>query len=1067
MRGSPMKRSYILPVATLLTLSVLAPLALPSLGSQAIAQTSGTDSDRAKKEERRVLSARDVDPTTQMSEVYRAAARQKRHESMEFLKQIIAERDPKGEQRAEMMLRLADLYFEEGRDIYLTEMQSFEGEYDKCFNTKGCDPEKMKANNIESRKWQDKSIKLYKQILDSYPQYARADEATFYLGSALQDTDQRDEAINQFLNLVKMYPESKYVPDSYVLIGEYYFDNNNAFKALQAYKHAASFRDSDKYPFAMYKLAWCYYNVGEYSKAIDTMKAVVAIATPAPGEEQTAKSKLQLQDEALKDLVRFFADAGQMDEAYDYFKKLGKDELIQQMLKRLAQTYFEQGKFEQCITTYRRLISENPQGTAAPEFQNEIVAAYQKMGKKQETVEEIDKLLKSYGKNSAWARTNSANQDAVKAAQDYLEKNLRTVAINYHEEAKKLGTGKNAQESYALAYKSYTVYLNEFPDSKYSYDVRYAFSELLYKLKKYDEAYTQYMKVVEIDPKGQHSKFCAESAIFAADEMVKTEAKASSSGSPDPGKKTDAIPLTPWEENLIKACDQWTNLFKDDKKTKNIIYKSAYILYNKNQFKLASDRFRIVIGLDPGSKEAEQAANLILDSFNLVEDWANLKEISKAFYDQKGLGSDAFKKEVYNIYERSSFKLVDINYQKTKDAAVAADAYMAFYGEFPSSEVADQALNNASVYFRQLALVDKEMNARQTLIDKFPKSKYYNDHVAELGFLYEGTADFGSAANWYEKLFSLSKDHAAAKEALYSASLFRKALGQWEVAIKDYQQFITAYPTDARVPSLTIEIGKIYEDHSQWDPASKVYYTFFTKPPAGGTLDQVFFSRLHYGLTTEKIGGAAAAKLDKHYKETIALYQAEKAKGTAMELAPEFVGEIMFKLATPTVDRYMAMQINGPTGKVNRKQEDAAVLKSLTDKARALQEVEKLFLDIVTTGAGQWGLASLVKLGQAYENMGDALRNSHIPSYLTPEQVELYRIALEDKVFVQTEKAVEAYKLCLDKSYQLSLYNDNTAFATRRLGDLRPTEYPSLEERLLTPRYTSKNVVERTFIEQP
>ena len=736
MRGSPMKRSYILPVATLLTLSVLAPLALPSLGSQAIAQTSGSDSDRAKKEERRVLSARDVDPTTQMSEVYRAAARQKRHESMEFLKQIIAERDPKGEQRAEMMLRLADLYFEEGRDIYLTEMQSFEGEYDKCFNTKGCDPEKMKANNIESRKWQDKSIKLYKQILDSYPQYARADEATFYLGSALQDTDQRDEAINQFLNLVKMYPESKYVPDSYVLIGEYYFDNNNAFKALQAYKHAASFRDSDKYPFAMYKLAWCYYNVGEYSKAIDTMKAVVAIATPAPGEEQTAKSKLQLQDEALKDLVRFFADAGQMDEAYDYFKKLGKDELIQQMLKRLAQTYFEQGKFEQCITTYRRLISENPQGTAAPEFQNEIVAAYQKMGKKQETVEEIDKLLKSYGKNSAWARTNSANQDAVKAAQDYLEKNLRTVAINYHEEAKKLGTGKNAQESYALAYKSYTVYLNEFPDSKYSYDVRYAFSELLYKLKKYDEAYTQYMKVVEIDPKGQHSKFCAESAIFAADEMVKTEAKASSSGSPDPGKKTDAIPLTPWEENLIKACDQWTNLFKDDKKTKNIIYKSAYILYNKNQFKLASDRFRIVIGLDPGSKEAEQAANLILDSFNLVEDWANLKEISKAFYDQKGLGSDAFKKEVYNIYERSSFKLVDINYQKTKDAAVAADAYMAFYGEFPSSEVADQALNNASVYFRQLALVDKEMNARQTLIDKFPKSKYYNDHVAELGLDY-------------------------------------------------------------------------------------------------------------------------------------------------------------------------------------------------------------------------------------------------------------------------------------------------------------------------------------------
>lgn len=1069
-----MKRMrQVVPFVTLLALTA-APGLVPGAGGVAWAQSSSTpssssSSDRAKKEERRVLSARDVDELTQMSEAYRIAAREKRHESMEFLKQIIAERNPQGEQKAEMMLRLADLYFEEGRDLYLTEEQSYQADFDKCFNTKGCDTAAVQANHVESRKWQDKSIKLYQQILDSYPQYARADEATYYLGSALQDIGKPEDAVNQFLNLVKMYPESKWVPDAYLLIGEYYFDNNNAYKALTAYKHAASYHDWDKYPFAMYKLAWCYYNVGDYGKGIDTLKAVIALSTPQAGAPAggTDKSKLQLQEEALKDLVRFFADAGMMNEAYEYFNKLGKKDLIAQMLKRLAQTYFEQGKFDQCIETYRRLINEDPQGASAPEYQNEIIAAYQKMGKKEETLQEIDRLLKTYGKNSPWARTNSANADVVKSASDYVEKNLRTVAINYHDEAKKLGTGPAAQQSYALAYKAYSVYLTEFPDSKYSYDVRYAFSELLYKLKKYDEAYVQYMKVVEIDPKGQYSKFCAESAIFAADEMVKRDAKTSSSSSPDPGKKTDPIPLTEWETNLIKACDQWVSLFKDDKKTKNIIYKSAYILYNKNQFKDASDRFRIVIGMDPGSKEAEQAANLILDSFTLVEDWSNLKEVSKAFYDQKGLGSDSFKKEVYNVYERSSFKLIDVTYQKTKDAGVAADAYMGFYGEFPGSEVADQALNNAAVYYRQLANVDKEMNARQTLIDKFPNSKYYKDHVAELGFLYEGIADFSTAATWYEKLFTLTKDHPAAKEALYSSALFRKGLGQWEAAIKDYQQFITAYPTDERIPALQVEIGKIYEEHGQLDLASKVYYTFFSKPPTGATVDQVFFCRLHYGLDVEKLGGPPAAKLDKHWKETIALFQAEKAKKSPMELAPEFVAEILYKQALPTLDKYMALRITGPTGKVNRKQEDAFILNSLNTKAKSLQEVEKLFQDIVQTGAGEWGLASLVQLGKAYENMGEALRGSPCPSYLTADQCDIYKISLEDKVFVQIEKAVAAYNLTLEKSFQLSLYNDNTAFATRRLGELRPNDYPGLEERLLTPRYTARNVVESTFIEQP
>ena len=48
----------------------------------------------------------------------------------------------------------------------------------------------------------------------------------------------------------------------------------------------------------------------------------------------------------LKDLVRFFADAGDMQEAENYFRSLGKVELYNKMLKRLAKMYFEQGKFE-------------------------------------------------------------------------------------------------------------------------------------------------------------------------------------------------------------------------------------------------------------------------------------------------------------------------------------------------------------------------------------------------------------------------------------------------------------------------------------------------------------------------------------------------------------------------------------------------------------------------------------------------------------------------------------------------------------------------------------------------
>ena len=203
---------------------------------------------------------------------------------------------------------------------------------------------------------------------------------------------------------------------------------------------------------------------------------------------------------------------------------------------------------------------------------------------------------------------------------------------------------------------------------------------------------------------------------------------------------------------------------------------------------------------------------------------------------------------VHHLRERASFKLIEVTFSKDSDEVKAAGSYRAFYDEFPESEVADLALNNAAVYFHNQGKVAKAMETRHIIVEKFPKSKYYKQQVASLGFDYETIADFNEASGWYEKLFSLDKEFESTKDAIYSAALFRAALGDWEQSIKNYQQFITAYPTDERVTAVKLDIAKTYEDHEKWTEASQVYYTFFTKPPEDATTDQVFFSRYRYGL---------------------------------------------------------------------------------------------------------------------------------------------------------------------------------------------------------------------------
>lgn len=255
--------------------------------------TSGSSPSQSATSSTLVLS----DSQPKESTADRRRAREKRHESMAFLKDILANRSPSGTQKAEMMLRLAELYHEEGRDIAL--------------DRKG-----------EANAWFERAATLYGSILTSFPTFARADQAAFFHAATLSELDRRAEAVSLYTKVVRMYPDSAYVPDAYIQLGEHYFHANNAYKALLAYKKASTYKDSKQRAFALYKLGWCYYTIGEFGEAIDAMKRVVA-ATKKP---QSA-SDTQLQDAALQDLVPFFRAAGEQEAGRTYFRKLRRQDL--------------------------------------------------------------------------------------------------------------------------------------------------------------------------------------------------------------------------------------------------------------------------------------------------------------------------------------------------------------------------------------------------------------------------------------------------------------------------------------------------------------------------------------------------------------------------------------------------------------------------------------------------------------------------------------------------------------------------------------------------------------------
>jgi len=184
-------------------------------------------------------------------------AREIRHERMRRLQEGL-EGEPEGEPRREMILRLADLNYWEGRFFHVQETDD---------------------DHILSRPWLEGAVELYTALLERYPRFSKGAKAMFFAGMASKDLGR--DGTPFFKLTTKMYPDSVYAPEAWIEIGDHAFDDDDqVFASLVAYRKATRDRSSERYGYAMYKLAWCYYRVGDFGKATQTLEYAAATDSP-------------------------------------------------------------------------------------------------------------------------------------------------------------------------------------------------------------------------------------------------------------------------------------------------------------------------------------------------------------------------------------------------------------------------------------------------------------------------------------------------------------------------------------------------------------------------------------------------------------------------------------------------------------------------------------------------------------------------------------------------------------------------------------------------------------------
>ncbi len=948
---------------------------------------------------------------------------QNRQPSMARLKVLVSKTE--GEQRAELLFRLAELLYANGRDYRLIEEYRFDQDYERCFDDSDCDENLLKADYRESTPVWEKAAGLYQMVVTGYPRYARADEAVFFLAAVQADLGELDKALENRKILVRTYPESVFAPDAYILIGERYFDENMAFKALRAYQKASQFPEHDKYAYSLYMLAWSQYNVGDLDAGIITLRRVYDLAR-ATGDP------LALEEDSVRDLVQFYTDNDDVEGAIILFTGIGRMDLIPAAMERGALLLADRGEYLKAAILYRKLILENPSTDRAVEFHHEIVRAYRRLDDHERYVAELDRFVEDYGPGAAWRA--SREESVVADADSRIERAVRDGAWSYHERARKQVKARRDPSAFqAHARHLYGTWLTAYPADIHRYDVHHAYAELLYDLALFEEAYDEYREVVAIDPTGKYSEESARNALFAADELD------------DLGRYVD-------------AAEQYAVHFPNGKDVGSILYGTGHKLYEAEQYPRAADLFERVIRLDPTAREAELAANLMMDVFVVLEQWEELEKRSRFYFEMPGLGSKSFKRDTFAVYQNARLKRIET--ELIADRGAAADAFVAWVEEFPEAEKAAMALNNAAVYYDELDRFDDALKVRHILVEdsRFgDRTDYYFQHLAALGYAYEQIADFAVAAEWYERLvreFGDDQDQSEAiADALHISAVFRDAMGEWKVSLAHYEAFIDAYPEDERVLDMRLTIGRIFEDQGKWERAAS---TFRGIHESGDELtsEYRFFARIHHGRALEQLGKTSEAAAV--YAETSRLYRKHLASGGKHGAHTEFAAESMFRLAEDAYADYDAIALVGLEASMSEDEQNALLNELLLDKMRGLTQLEKTFGEIVATGAGEWGIAAIVKMGQAYEEMGQALVESDRPTYLTPSQLVEYDGFIDQRIFTQYEKSKTAYALALQKSTELQLYNDDTHLALERLDVLDAEDAPGASEVLIDAHYFSE-----------
>jgi len=934
--------------------------------------------------------------------------------------------------RDQLLMRLGQLYAEKYMELSYRENELHSqrlAEYEKQKVTN----KSLKApaiDNSRSKTYLNQALQLFTSLEREYPQHPKIDEILFFIGFVETEYGKTDKGVRYLERVARQYPGSKKFEEAVVFLGDYYFEKVKFRDALLKYKVLLHRKNAALYHYALYKTAWCELNSNEQRKGLEDMKSLIA---GLAGTQEVAK--FNLREQALKDLVVFYGEVGDVDGAMTYFTEMqGKDKAIEN-LKLIADILKSKARDDAAIKAYTRLLEEFPDSIETPGLYLGLYESLSRLGKTKEAVATLVRAVENYGPNSEWAKKFPAEkQPQVKTAVDALGSEAQKVAFFFHHSAQK----SSNKVSYSYALQLYAALLKNFPQHPERKKIAFYRGEILYTQGQWLEAADSYMVAAQTPPKDKIADESAYAALLALDRLTAKNDKLERYSE----KEQKNVSLTPEpipanEKRFIEVAEFYLREYPQGQRIVDVRFRIAAIYYRYHHFDKSQELFKEIAMKHPKHRSATTAAHIVLDIYNLKKDYVSLDATAQMFANTPGLGDATFKKEMAQISGEIGFKKIESleANNKWKDAG---DTYYDFYKNNPTGPLAEKSLYNAFVSYEKANDTVMAAETSRLFIAKYPKSQYTQRFTLNLAKLAEKQFDFEQAQRLYNEYYKKFPKDKEARKALYNAAVFAELLERNSEALSLYEEYSRGPVTADEKRAIQISQAKLYRKSGQWDKVTQIYRRMMRESKSKE-------EKLNLLGELARIYEKGGRMTDRNNVVTELRYLYDSAKVTKSSgPALAYVAEAKFKAIAKQRENYEKIELKFP---------EQDLLYLMKRKQKALTKLAASYDSVVEVGVPDWGVASILEKADAYNNYVLNFRNLKIPAkYKGDERVEVEKALkqIDEKSIKPLEaKVTEFLNACVSKAAEFYVANEYS----RKCGDrLKKTTTNAVEPTGIMPQ---------------